>query len=539
VDPSRQSKPKWVEQPTAKATSPRSGSAKPQTEEQIECGRKLRYFKILPHKRRRQNEIALDFYELRLRLNQCVVLMHSESDFHKHADAGRYLLTHTKSLLAHLATLTRVPGRLEHTLATLVDNCVIRWNSAEHGPQNNAPDPDEHHPDSYILQHQFMSFESELGDLATFRNRYRPSISNAFSARCPARYLWYCLGGDVMEYLGAAWPLPYTELRDVEWNRYFAKYRDFSRTIGLSTFHEFKTLLIPDDVDAIPDYVIPSALLNLWKTYPRWRQLEVGLTRMHRHISGTRALALVEAAKPQPASALSDSAPPVSQIENSYFNPELNPASGTVSSKGREGKPAEPKEEYIFRRNGVDWEIKIGTGRLNAFVKLDGLFYLHYLVVHAGRRFTGTELRAAKTLYDQAAVNRSAASAEDGQLHVATHAGDVADGPALQAYKAKYERNKEELADARANNNDSEIERLQTEMGDLLRQIKGATGLGGKRTRVSSASKNNRDAVKKAIYTALDHIQKKDEAAFDHFGSSFSHKNFLSYKPVQPIIWIL
>lgn len=192
------------------------------------------------------------------------------------------------------------------------------------------------------------------------------------------------------------------------------------------------------------------------------------------------------------------------------------------------GDPAAPQWRHgassAYRRLGATWwELRLGeqpeprvarivhlhvapdggweVGRAGATVKVPdarGLHYLRYLVERPG--------------IDVPARTLVAAVAGRPEVEVRSDAGEIADREALVAYRRRLVQLDAELDAADARGDRGAAERLHGEREALLREVRGATGLGGRPRRAGSTDERARIAVRKAIAAAVSRLEPHDAA---------------------------
>jgi hypothetical protein len=225
----------------------------------------------------------------------------------------------------------------------------------------------------------------------------------------------------------------------------------------------------------------------------------------------------------------------------------LKYTASTLEAKLAQGQllvpmPEAQEEESIFRRRpGGDWEIKFKNEPLHVFNDLDGLFYVHLMMSSSEKSFTPSELRVARyrdkggsrsgIVIQEFSANGNASALKDG--------GDMTDVQSLQSYKEELEDMERFLRQAKFNNDEAEVQRLETERFGLIKHIREVTGLGGKPAKFSRKTKNDRDAVLKAITTAEEKISKTSSALAIHLRNSLHKNDLLQYKPESAIDWRL
>jgi len=208
---------------------------------------------------------------------------------------------------------------------------------------------------------------------------------------------------------------------------------------------------------------------------------------------------------------------------------------------------AENASQNVFRERGDEWEIRFRGGELAMLPDLHGLFYISMLVQRPNKGFTPTDLRSAR------ARGRSDA---DGRTTLGAHSASLEDLARErisrelltdnQTLKDVSERRRELLAEidkARDKNDEAEVLRLESDLVELrgyLEQVLKPPDKQTKKRKVRDfpcEAKNNRDAVIKAINTAVKKIEKKDSALAAHFRNSIKFRDLLSYEPEATASW--
>jgi hypothetical protein len=157
---------------------------------------------------------------------------------------------------------------------------------------------------------------------------------------------------------------------------------------------------------------------------------------------------------------------------------------------------------------------------------LKGLQYLHYLLERPG-----TDV-GALALSD-AVAGHPGTTLDEADL------GDPLDPAALNAYRRRLVELDADLDAADTRGDQPAAAKLSGERDALLQQLRGATGLGGRRRVGGASSERARIAVRKAIATALSQIEEQDPAVSRllrdsvHTGASCRYNP----NPDQPIIW--
>ena len=159
--------------------------------------------------------------------------------------------------------------------------------------------------------------------------------------------------------------------------------------------------------------------------------------------------------------------------------------------------------------------------------EMKGLHYLHAL------------LRAPNT--EIGALELTALASGHGTTIRQPGTGERLDRRALTAYRNRLRELDEELEEAQSWNDPARVERLEAERDALLRELAGATGLGGRARIAGSSAERARMAVRKAIAAALDRIDAEDPATARLLRRTIHTGNACRYEPDldHPITWRL
>ena len=97
------------------------------------------------------------------------------------------------------------------------------------------------------------------------------------------------------------------------------------------------------------------------------------------------------------------------------------------------------------------------------------------------------------------------------------------------------------MEEAQQFNDIGRVEKLQTDIETIEKQLTAAFGLGGKRRTVSSTTESTRQSVQKAIARAIMKISIHNDALGQHLSISIQTGLLCSYNPDPnlPISWIL
>jgi hypothetical protein len=155
-----------------------------------------------------------------------------------------------------------------------------------------------------------------------------------------------------------------------------------------------------------------------------------------------------------------------------------------------------------------------------------GLHYLRHLVEHPG-----VDIEAL-VLSDAAAHHPGAGVREDDM-------GEALDATARSAYRARLERVGAELDAADARGDAAAGASLAAERDAIVAELRGATGLGGRRRRPGGSSERARVAVRKAIAAALVGIDAHDPSLARRLRTSVRTGTSCRYEPDpdHPVVW--
>jgi hypothetical protein len=111
-------------------------------------------------------------------------------------------------------------------------------------------------------------------------------------------------------------------------------------------------------------------------------------------------------------------------------------------------------------------------------------------------------------------------------------AGEVLDGAAFRAYRARLEALRDEAEDAAAVGATARAERARAEMEAIAAEIARGSATGGRGRRAASAVERARTAVQRRIKDALDRIAEQDPALGRRLRRDVTTGNYCCYRPV-------
>jgi hypothetical protein len=111
-------------------------------------------------------------------------------------------------------------------------------------------------------------------------------------------------------------------------------------------------------------------------------------------------------------------------------------------------------------------------------------------------------------------------------------AGEVVDGAALRAYRARLDVLRDALEDAQARGDAVRAERARSEMETIAAELGRTTGVGGRARRGESAVDRARSAVQRRIKDAIDRIAEQDPALGQRLRRGVRTGNYCSYNGI-------
>jgi tetratricopeptide (TPR) repeat protein len=191
----------------------------------------------------------------------------------------------------------------------------------------------------------------------------------------------------------------------------------------------------------------------------------------------------------------------------------------------------------IFRRDGDYWTIWYDS-KVFHLKHVKGLTCLAYLLGHPSTEIHSANLamvmERANGAFDGAAA-RPAVFA-DAQLG---DSGPMLDSQAKAEYRRRLLDLREELEEAKRNNDFGRATRAEEEIDFITAEFSRAVGLGGRNRHAGSPSERARLSVTKAIKSVLAKIAQHNSELADHLDATIRTGTFCSYKPDpnSPIFW--
>jgi hypothetical protein len=180
----------------------------------------------------------------------------------------------------------------------------------------------------------------------------------------------------------------------------------------------------------------------------------------------------------------------------------------------------------LFRREGNYWTIVYG-GSVTRIKDTKGLRYLGELLRAPGRDFHVLDLLGldASPEGSEARPHGTLARAGDGD------AGPVLDAHARTEYRRRIAELRTELAEAEGHGDLGRVEHSRAELEQLMDQLAGAVGLGGRNRRAADAAERARLNVTRAIRSVVARIRFANPALAGHLDNGVVTGRFCRYEP--------
>ncbi len=180
--------------------------------------------------------------------------------------------------------------------------------------------------------------------------------------------------------------------------------------------------------------------------------------------------------------------------------------------------------DNVFRKKGQVWIVRFGGGEDFILLPSKGAAYLHLLL--------------SQPRVQLSAIDMACGVAKNPAQYALGNAGEKSDREALAAYHAKLVELREDLQEAKDNNDHGAQERIQEEIESYSQQIREARGLGGRLRKESDDRERVRKAVGIAVKRAIKEIAQYDQRLADHFSPPhlICGRN-PSYLPDQDVQW--
>ena len=181
----------------------------------------------------------------------------------------------------------------------------------------------------------------------------------------------------------------------------------------------------------------------------------------------------------------------------------------------------------VFRREGDFWSV-VFENRTARLRDLKGLHYLARLLADPGKEFHVADLVSGERT-------------ESPPLPGGSHAGELLDPQAKQAYRRRLAEIEEDLEEARAMGNSERAAQADAERDFLVRELARAVGLGGRDRLAGSMSERARASVTRAVRQAMARIREHNAPLGEHLERAIRTGTYCAYMPDSrvPVDWQL
>ena len=204
--------------------------------------------------------------------------------------------------------------------------------------------------------------------------------------------------------------------------------------------------------------------------------------------------------------------------------------------------PVEQKQpDNYFRKRGGVWAARFNGNAEVLVTGVDkGAEYINFLLARPNKETSVYEIVCGFAINTCNTFLNSDETEDGFQVTQGVPLGDtgfVADRKAIEQYREAAHDLLREIEDARAENNDAEIQRLEEEMAKVTTAINEAVGLGGKLRKSNDKRKNVRDAFRNAVNRAIKYLEKYDKPLAAHLKESIKCGNEPVYRTEEEIVW--
>jgi len=187
--------------------------------------------------------------------------------------------------------------------------------------------------------------------------------------------------------------------------------------------------------------------------------------------------------------------------------------------------PAAPVcPDNVWRFDGQVWTLGF-VGRTINLPDAKGLHDLRQLLDHPGATIAAAQLISA--------CDPAAELAPHG-----TGADPMIDEQARVAYRNRLEELEHAIDEALSKHHDDRARALDREREALVRELRAATGLGGRRRRLGDETERARKTVSARIRDALRHLDGRHPELAEHLRRSISMGASCCYQPAESIRWL-
>ena len=212
---------------------------------------------------------------------------------------------------------------------------------------------------------------------------------------------------------------------------------------------------------------------------------------------------------------------------------------GASNRRNEMGSPtAEPVRKGTFIQNGEYWTLSYAN-KTFSLKGGKGLTYIHFLLQHPGEEIHALDLvnRADPTVpAEQTSPDLSSVLTTVGMsIRDPGDAGEMLDARAKQEYQRRLLELRNELEEARDDDNPEKADTIQSEIDALARELARAVGLGGRDRRSGSAAERARLNVTRAIKAALQRISEHHAQLGELLERTIRTGSFCRYSAADPI----
>lgn len=199
-------------------------------------------------------------------------------------------------------------------------------------------------------------------------------------------------------------------------------------------------------------------------------------------------------------------------------------------------------DNYICIK-GQCWAIRYDGNEEKIYTLDIGFYHLQILLERPGATFSASELdvMVRRMTKNDLCVSVSAGETpfEEGPSVLGqSDAGSVIDENAVRSYHTRLKEIKEELGEARTNNDLGKIDALESQKEWIELELSNAKGLGGKIRKLGDDRNKVRNRVGNAIRRALEKIKQYDRPLSDHLQKPILNLGHtLSYVPRDGLTW--
>lgn len=201
----------------------------------------------------------------------------------------------------------------------------------------------------------------------------------------------------------------------------------------------------------------------------------------------------------------------------------------------------EKQPDNYFRKRGGVWGARYNGNKEILITGVDkGAGYINFLLSRPNKETSvyeivcGFAIDSCNTVLDSSETTDGFQVTQGVSLN---DAGFVADQKAVNEYRETAHELLRNIDEARAENNNTEVKRLQDEMTQIIAAINEAVGLGGRLRKSKDKRKNIRDAFRNAVNRAIENIAKYDKPLAAHLKDSIKCGNEPVYKTEEKFDW--